>query len=140
MSKPLVKFEKFALNVGKGVFDFSGDQLKIALTNTAPTVADDEKFNDITTPVPEDNLGADPFDVDTTSFTQTGGTAKLIVEDLTLEATDEIAPFQYVVLYSDSATNKELVGYYDYGSEVVLKANDTFKVDWKQDDGLLTIA
>jgi len=141
MSKPLVKFEKFALNVGKGVFDFSSDQFKIALTNTEPTVATDEVYNDITSPIAATNLdGANPFNVTTTSFTESGGTAKLIVEDLTLTATGEVGPFQYIVLYSDSATNKELVGYYDYGSAVTLQENDTYKVDWNQVDGLLTIA
>ncbi len=141
MSKELTKIQKFALNVGKGAFDLSSDQLKIALTNTEPTVATDEVYNDITSPIADTNLdGATPFNVTTTSFTQTGGTAKLIVEDLTLTATGEVGPFQYIVLYSDTATNKELIGYYDYGSAVTLQENDTFKVDWNQSDGLLTIA
>ncbi len=137
----LTKFEEFSENLGKGVFNLSTDQLKIALTNTAPTAATDSVYADITSPIAGTNLdGATPFNVTTTSFEQTSGTAKLILADLTLTATDSVGPFQYVVLYSDTASNKELIGYYDYGSVVTLSTNDTFKVDWDGTNGAITIA
>lgn len=137
----LTKFEKFSENLGKGVFNLSTDQLKIALTNTAPNAATDSVYADITSPIAGTNLdGATPFNVTTTSFAQTGGTAKLVLADLTLTATGSVGPFQYVVLYSDTASNKELIGYYDYGSAVTLSTNDTFKVDWDGTNGAITIA
>lgn len=137
----LTKFEKFSENLGKGVFNLSADQLKIALTNTAPNAATDSVYADITSPIAGTNLdGATPFNVTTTSFAQTGGTAKLVLADLTLTATGSVGPFQYVVLYSDTASNKELIGYYDYGSAVTLVTNDTFKVDWDGTNGAITIA
>ena len=137
----LTKFEKFSENLGKGVFNLSTNQLKIALTNTAPTAATDSVYADITSPIAGTNLdGATPFNVTTTSFAQTGGTAKLVLADLTLTATGSVGPFQYVVLYSDTASNKELIGYYDYGSAVTLSTNDTFKVDWDGTNGAITIA
>ena len=141
MSVALTKVDKFTLNVGSKVFNLATDQLKIALTNTEPTVASDEKYSDLTSPIVGTNLsGGTPFNVTTTSFLQTSGTAKLILADLTLTATGAVEPFQYVVLYSDTATNDELIGYYDYGSEVTLKSADTFKVDWDGSAGALTIA
>lgn len=137
----LTKFEKFSENLGKGVFNLSADQLKIALTNTAPNAATDSVYADITSPIAGTNLdGATPFNVTTTSFAQTGGTAKLVLADLTLTATGSVGPFRYVVLYSDTASNKELIGYYDYGSAVTLVTNDTFKVDWDGTNGAITIA
>ena len=137
----LTKFEKFSENLGKGVFNLSTDQLKIALTNTAPNAATDSVYTDIVSPIAGTNLdGATPFNVTTTSFAQTGGTAKLVLADLTLTATGSVGPFQYVVLYSDTASNKELIGYYDYGSAVTLATNDTFKVDWDGTNGAITIA
>ena len=84
--------------------------------------------------------GATPFNITTTSFTQASGTAKLILADLTLTATGAVGPFRYVVLYSDTATNKELIGFYDYGSAVTLAAADTFKIDFDASNGVLTIA
>lgn len=137
----LTKFEKFSENLGKGVFNLSTDQLKIALTNTAPNAATDSVYTDIVSPIAGTNLdGATPFNVTTTSFAQTGGTAKLVLADLILTATGSVGPFQYVVLYSDTASNKELIGYYDYGSAVTLATNDTFKVDWDGTEGAITIA
>lgn len=137
----LTKFEKFSENLGKGVFNLSTDQLKIALTNTAPNAATAGVYTDIVSPIAGTNLnGATPFNVTTTSFAQTGGTAKLVLADLTLTATGSVGPFQYVVLYSDTASNKELIGYYDYGSAITLSTNDTFKVDWDGTNGAITIA
>ena len=141
MSIALTKFEKFSENLGKGVFNLAIDQLKVALTNTAPTASSDSVYTDIVSPITADNLsGATPFNVTTTSFSQTGGTAKLILADLTLTATGSVGPFRYVVIYSDAATNKELIGFYDYGSSVTLATNDTFKIDWDASNGALTIA
>ena len=140
MSVPLTKFEEFALNIGSKVFNLATDQIKVALTNTAPT-ATDSVYADIISPIAGTNLsGATPFNVTTTSFLQTSGTAKLILEDLTLTATGEVGPFQYIVLYSDTAANDELIGFYDYGSAVTLQADDTYKVDFDAANGCLTIA
>jgi len=141
MSVALTKVDKFALNVGSKAFNLASDQLKVALTNTEPTTASDEDYGDLTAPIAGTNLdGATPFNVTTTSFLQTSGTAKLILADLTLTATGAVGPFQYVVLYSDTATNDELIGFYDYGSAVTLAAADTFKIDFDASAGALTIA
>lgn len=135
------KIDKFVLNLGKGVFDLSSDQLKVALTNTEPTAASDEKYADLTAPLATTNLsGATPFNLTTTSFTQTSGTAKLVLVDLTLTATGSVGPFRYIVIYDDTATNDELIGYYDYGSEVTLVSGETFTIDFNATNGVITIA
>jgi len=141
MAVAFTKIDKFVLNLGNGVFDLASDQLKVALTNTELTTTTANEYTDITSPIAGTNLdGATPFNLTTTSFTQTSGTTKLIVADLTLTATGAVGPFQYVILYSDTAGNKELIGQYNYGSGVTLATGDTFKIDFDGSAGVLTVA
>jgi hypothetical protein len=141
MAVAFTKIDKFVLNMGDKVFNLAGDQLKIALTNTLPVVATANQYSDLTAPLATTNLsGATPFNLTTTSFTQTSGTAKLIIVDLVLTATGAVGPFRYIVIYDDTATNKELIGFYDYGSSVTLHNGDTFTIDFDGSAGVLTIA
>jgi hypothetical protein len=141
MAVAFTKIDKFVLNMGDKVFNLAGDQLKIALTNTLPVVATANQYSDLTAPLATTNLsGATPFNLTTTSFTQTSGTAKLIIVDLVLTATEAVGPFRYIVIYDDTATNKELIGFYDYGSSVTLHNGDTFTIDFDGSAGVLTIA
>ena len=141
MSVAFTKTNKFVLNIGSKVFNLATDQLKVALTNTIPTVATANQYSDLTAPLATTNLsGETPFNLTTTSYTQTSGTAKLIIADLVLTATGAVGPFQYVVLYSNTATNKEIIGFYDYGSSVTLANGDTFTLDFDASAGVLTLS
>lgn len=134
------KINDFVQDVGEGVHDLASDQLKIALTNTA-IVATNGQLSDLTSVIPNTNLGgAGAFNITTTSYTNTAGTSKLTLEDLTLTATGAAGPFRYVGVYNDAATNDELVCYYDYGSAVTMANGDTFKIDFDGSAGVLTIA
>ena len=82
---------------------------------------------DITTIVAT-NLGDVTLTVSSSS--QTSGTYKLVVADLTMTASGAVGPFRYVIIYNDTATNKELICYFDYSSEVTLASGDTFKLDF----------
>lgn len=131
---------KFSLNVGSKVFNLASDQLKVALSNSAPTQSTLNQYSDISSPIASTNLsGATPFNVTTTSYTQTSGVSKLICVDLVLTATGAVGPFQYVFLYDDAATNKEIIGYYNYGSAVTMAATDTFTIDFDAANGVVTI-
>ncbi len=137
MSVALTKVNKFSLNLGNKVFNLGSDTIKVALTNTIPTVSTANQLSDITE-ISYTNLSART--VTTTSFTQTSGTAKLILADLVLTASGAVGPFQYVVLYDDTASNKELIGFYDYGSAYTMASGDTFTIDFDASAGGLTIA
>ena len=50
--------------------------------------------------------------------------------DITWTADASTGPFQYAVLYNDTAAAKNLVGWWAYTDPVTLAAGETFKVDF----------
>lgn len=74
-----------------------------------------------------------------TSSSQTSGTYKLVLPDLTLTASGAVGPFRYIVIYDDESTDDHLVAYYDYGTSVTLASGDTFTIDFDPTNGFLTI-
>jgi len=123
------KFQQFVEDLAHGVHNFDSDTIKVALSNAsnAPSASDDVKLADITT-ITATNLGDVTLTVSSSS--QTAGTYKLVVADKTLTATGDVPAFRYVIIYNDTATNKELICFFDYGSEVTLAKDDTFKLDF----------
>ena len=123
------KFNSFVEALAEGKHNLSTDTLKVALSNAsnAPSASADAVLADITT-VSVANL--DNVTLSVTSSSQTSGTYKLVVDDKTMTASGAVGPFQYVIIYNDTATNKELICWYDYGSEVTLASGDTFKLDF----------
>jgi hypothetical protein len=131
------KLQPFVEAVAHGVHDFDSDQLKVALTNTTP-VATHGVLSDLTE-ISYTNLSS--RDVTTSASGQTSGTYKLTCADLTLSASGgSVAPFRYVYLYNDTATNDNLIGYWDYGSAVELSSGEQFVVDFDGTNGVLTLA
>ncbi|NBU69837.1 MAG: hypothetical protein EBS53_00005, partial [Bacteroidetes bacterium] len=68
------------------------------------------------------------------------GTYRLVLADVVFTATGSVGPFRYAVLYNDTATNKELIGWWDYGSSITLATGETFTVDFDPGTGVLTLA
>ena len=125
-----VKYYCFVEDIGEEVHDLENDTLKIALTNTAPTVATDDERADITEIAAGNGYTLGGETVGSTTWTQATGTATLAGDDVTFTAAGgAIAQFRYAVLYNDSAANDELIAYWDYGSAVNLAVGESFKVD-----------
>ena len=130
------KFNNFVEAVAEKTFDLQNDTLRVALTDTAP-VATNSVLTDITE---IDYTNCSDRTITVTSSSQTSGTYKLVLTDLTLTASGTVGPFRYVVIYDDTATNDELIAWYDKGSEVTLQNGDTFTVDFDDTNGFFTLA
>lgn len=130
-----VKFNSFVEALAEKTHNLGSDQLKVALTNSAPSASNTILAN--ITEISYTNLST--RNITTTSSSQTSGTYKLVLQDLTLTATGSAGPFQYVVIYNDTATNDELIAYFDYGSAVTLVSGDSFALNFDDTNGLLQI-
>ena len=129
------KFYSFAEALAEKKHNLGSDQLKVALTNVAPSQSN-TVLADITQ-IAYTNLSA--REITTSSSAQTTGTYKLVLNDLTLTASGAVATFRYVVIYNDTATNDELIGYADYGSAVTMANLDEFIIDFDGSLGALQL-
>ena len=134
-----VKYNKGIEALLEGI-NAGSDAWKVALTNRAPVVASDATLTDASEISAGNGYTAGGNAASTTSSAQTGGTYKLVLASpATWTATGgSIGPFQYAVLY-DSTTNN-LVGYWDYGSEVTLSVAETFQVVLDGTNGVFQVA
>jgi len=133
------KINDFVQDLGTEVHNLSSDTLTIALCATANApAATNGQLSDLTE-ISYTNLSTRV--ITTTSFTNTTGTSKLILADLTLTASGgAVAAFQYVVIYNESAANDELVAFYDYGKALTLADGESILLDFDASNGVLTIA
>ena len=130
------KINSFVEFLAEKRINLGSDTLTVALTNTAHTSTWDELAD--LTQISYTNCSSRV--ITTTSSAQTSGTYKLVLADLTLTATGTVGPFRYVYIYDDTATNDDLIAYYDYGSSITLNSGDTFIIDFDASGGFLTIA
>ena len=123
------KFQCFVEDICEKKHNLGSDILKVAFSNAsnAPSASAHVKLADIST-IATTNL--DSVTLTVSSSGQTTGTYKLVVADKTLTATGAVPAFRYVIIYNDTAANDELICWYDYGSEVTLAKDDTFKLDF----------
>src|SRR3990167_2234128 len=129
------KFNSFVEALSEKVHNLGADTLTVALTNSAP-VATNTILTDITE-ISYTNLSARA--ITTSASSQSSGTYKLVLTDLVLTASGAVTTFRYVVIYNDTATNDELIGWYDYGDNVTLANGDTFTLDFDATNGFLQI-
>ena len=135
------KFNSFVEALAEKVHNLGSDTLKVMLTNTAPVAANSVKA-DLTEISAGNGYTAGGNTASVTSSAQTSGTYKLVLGDpTTWTATGgSIGPFRYAVLYNDTASNDELIGWWDYGSALTLAAGESFTVDFDPTTGVLTLA
>lgn len=133
------KFNSFVEALAEKVHNLGADTLKVMLTNSAP-LATNTQFSNLTEIAAGNGYTAGGTAATITSSSQTSGTYRLVLADVVFTATGSVGPFRYAVLYNDTATNKELIGWWDYGSSITLATGETFTVDFDPGTGVLTLA
>lgn len=133
------KFNAFVEALAEGKHNLGSDQVVIALVAAAnaPTAAN-AVLADLTE-VDYTNLSSRAVTTDASA--QIGGTYKLTLADITLQASGgAVGPFRYAILYNDTAAGDDLIGYYDYGSDLTLQDGEALTVDFDGTNGVLTLA
>ena len=121
-------FNSFKAAIPSKVHNLGADTLKFMLTNTAPSLANEVKA-DLTEITAGNGYTAGGTAVTVTSSAQSGGTYSLVLAACTFTASGgTIGPFRYVILYNDTATNDELIGYFDYGASYTLPNGQPFTI------------
>ncbi len=130
------KFNRFVEAIAEKVHNLQSDTLKVVLTNSAPTSSNTQLSN--LTQISNGN-GYTTGGTATTvsSSAQSSGTYKLVCTDVVFTASGSVGPFRYAALYNSTASNSELIGYWDYGSSITLASGDTFTVDFDGTNGVL---
>jgi|TARA_R100000479_G_C6372232_1_gene197585 hypothetical protein len=126
--------------------DLESDQIAVALTNTAPgsessdPTADGNGIVGNLTEISYSNCSS--RNITTTSSSQTSGTYKLVLADLTLTASGTVGPFRYIYIFDDTVTSPAdpIIGLYDYGASVTLNNGDTFTLDFSPTNGVIQLA
>jgi hypothetical protein len=132
------KINAFVENLAEKVHNLGSDQLKVALTNSAPSAT-----NTVLTDITEISYtNVSTRNITTSTSAQTSGTYKLVLTDLVLTASGAVGPFRYIVIYNDTPTSPAdpLIGWYDFGSSISLASAETFTIDFDGSNGLLTLA
>ena len=134
------KFNAFVEALAEKVHNLGADTLKVMLTNSVPLATNTVKAN-LTEISAGNGYTAGGTAASLTSSSQTSGTYKLVLGDVTFTASGgSIGPFRYAVLYNDTATNDELIGWWDYGSSITLADGEFLTVDTDPSAGVLTLA
>ena len=134
------KFNSFVEALAEKKHNLGSDTLKVLLTDTAPSASNTQK-SDLTELTPGNGYVAGGLTVTITSSAQTSGTYKLVGNDVTFTAAGgSLGPFRYIVFYNDTATNKELIGYWDNGSSITLADTESYPIDFSSSNGILQVA
>jgi hypothetical protein len=132
------KFQQFSADIANGVHNLGTGALTLALcaAANAPVATNSVLAN--LTQISYTNLSTRVVTI--TGSSQSSGTYSLVGTDHVLTASGTVAAFRYVVLYNDTPTSPAdpLIGWWDYGSDLVLSSGETFTVDFGS--SILTLA
>jgi hypothetical protein len=122
-------FNSFKEAVAEKVHNLGSDTLKVMLTNVAPVAGNSVKAN-LTEIAAGNGYTAGGSTITLVSSAQSGGTYQLALAALSFTASGgTMATFRYVVLYNDTATNDELICFYDIGAGVSLTTGVAYTIN-----------
>ena len=153
----MAQFQKlpgFVEHLAHGVHNFNtsgngGHQLKVALSNTAPSAESTPPSGTTAacvlanvTQINYTNGSLSSRDLSISGTAQAAGVYKLSITDLVISASTTTSDqFRYIYVYNDTPTSPTdpLIGYYDYGASITLQPSDTFTIDFDSVNGVLTL-
>lgn len=111
----------------EGIHNLATDQLLLAFTNVAPNLSHTVLAN-LTV--------VDPANLDSVILTSlssglSGNDYVMVVQDKVITASGAFGPFQYVHLYNNTATNKNLIAHSDLGAAYTMQS--TFQLSFNFD-------
>lgn len=124
-------FNSFTEKLSEKVHNLGSDTLKLALCAAGtPPVAGNTVLANLTQVSYANLTPASAPGVTVSSSSQTGGTYTLVCADVTLAPTGgALATWRYAVLYNDTATNDELIGWWDAGVNITVAEDATHILD-----------
>jgi hypothetical protein len=133
------KFNAFVADLAAKVHNLGSDTLKIMLTDTAPVATNTVKSS-ITEIGAGNGYSAGGAQATLVSSAQSSGLYKLVLNNVTFTASGgSIAQFRYAVLYNATAASGNLIGWWDYGSEVNVTNGNSFQVQLDPVNGALQL-
>ena len=134
------KFQSFVTAVAAGThaacLNADTDVLRVYLSNDAPSASLDSVMADLAE-ISTGNGYTGAVDVQNAATTS-AGTITVAGTDVVVTASGAVGPFQYAVLFNDTAASDPLIGWWDYGTPVTLANGETFTIDFGA--SLFTIA
>jgi hypothetical protein len=122
------KFNSFVEAMAEKVHNLGSDTIEVALCAAANApVAGNSQLSNLTQ-ISYTNLSARTLTISSSS--QTGGSYTLVPADKVLTASGAVATFRYVAIFNQTATNDELIMWYDHGSDVTLASGETYTIDF----------
>lgn len=123
------KFNDFVDQQLIGTHDWDSNAFKIMLVNSPAPVATNTVKANLTEIAAGNGYTAGGTATTITVTESPPGTAVVQGTQVAFTASGgSIGPFQYAVLYNDTAASKNLVAWWDYGSAVTLNTGDSFTV------------
>lgn len=134
------KFQCFPLDLTSKVHNLNTDQLFIMLSNVAPNAATNKVKGDITEIAAGNGYAAGGQIAAFVSGADPAGSYKLVLAPVLFTAAGgNIAAFQYAVLYNKTAAGLNLIGWYDYGTSIIITNGNAFQVSLDQVNGVFTV-
>lgn len=134
-------FQAFPEDLGEKLHNFDSDTLKLALSNTLPTASSDATWGDVSASEIASGNGYTAAGQTMTSVTwsKSGAVSTLDMADVTITASGgSIGPFQYMILYNDTATGDALIGFYTLSASTTIADGDSFTLQIDS-TGVLTL-
>ena len=127
------KFQDFSEQLVSGTHNFKVHTFKLALVNTQPSPSN-VSLNELTEISAVNGYVAGGA-TSTITVVEVSGVASVRGSSVVFTANGgPIGPFRYAVLYNATVANKNLIGYFDYGTNITLQDTESVSVKFNNSE------